>query len=94
MRPSGRRLAQQRVEEAVHAVLAREALAAGARVDIYDAMPSAGRKFLMAGKSGLNIDGREGLQKLIAEKLGYRLVDHRMELYGVRLGRPGDKSPG
>ena len=23
----------------------------------------------------------------IAEKLGYRLVDHRMELYGVRLER-------
>ena len=23
----------------------------------------------------------------IAEKLGYRLVDHRMELYGVRLDR-------
>ena len=29
----------------------------------------------------------EGLQKQIAEKLGYRLVDHRMELYGVRLER-------
>ena len=27
----------------------------------------------------------EALQKLIAEKLGYRLVDHRMELYGVAL---------
>ena len=25
----------------------------------------------------------EALQKVIAEKLGYRLVDHRMELYGV-----------
>lgn len=29
----------------------------------------------------------EALQKQIAEKLGYRLVDHRMELYGVRIGR-------
>jgi Fur family transcriptional regulator, ferric uptake regulator len=27
----------------------------------------------------------EALQKQIAEKLGYRLVDHRMELYGVAL---------
>jgi Fur family ferric uptake transcriptional regulator len=27
------------------------------------------------------------LQKVIAEKLGYRLVDHRMELYGVRIDR-------
>jgi Fur family transcriptional regulator, ferric uptake regulator len=29
----------------------------------------------------------EALQKVIAEKLGYRLVDHRMELYGVALDR-------
>lgn len=26
----------------------------------------------------------EQLQRLIAERLGFRLVDHRMELYGVR----------
>lgn len=38
---------------------AQAALAEGARVDIYDAMPSAGRKFLMAGKSGLNITHSE-----------------------------------
>ena len=29
----------------------------------------------------------EQLQKRIAEKLGFRLVDHRMELYGVTLDR-------
>jgi Fur family ferric uptake transcriptional regulator len=29
----------------------------------------------------------EHLQKAIAEKLGFRLVDHRMELYGVSLSR-------
>jgi Fur family ferric uptake transcriptional regulator len=29
----------------------------------------------------------EMLQRRIAEKLGYRLVDHRMELYGVALDR-------
>ena len=29
----------------------------------------------------------EALQKIIAEKLGFRLVDHRMELYGVALDR-------
>ncbi len=29
----------------------------------------------------------ELLQKRIAEKLGFRLVDHRMELYGVTLDR-------
>ena len=32
-------------------------------------------------------DDLEALQKLIAERLGYRLVDHRMELYGVALDR-------
>ena len=30
----------------------------------------------------------EALQKVIAEKLGFRLVDHRMELYGVAIDRP------
>ncbi|MEQ1687364.1 MAG: transcriptional repressor, partial [Sphingopyxis sp.] len=29
----------------------------------------------------------EALQRQIAERLGYRLVDHRMELYGVSLAR-------
>ena len=29
----------------------------------------------------------EALQRKIAEKLGFRLVDHRMELYGVSLDR-------
>lgn len=29
----------------------------------------------------------EQLQKQIAERLGFRLVDHRMELYGVSLSR-------
>ena len=31
----------------------------GARVDVYDAMPSLGRKFLMAGKGGLNLTHSE-----------------------------------
>lgn len=31
----------------------------------------------------------EDLQRRIAEKLGYRLVDHRMELYGVSRSRDG-----
>jgi Fur family ferric uptake transcriptional regulator len=30
-------------------------------------------------------DKIEELQRLVAEKLGYRLVDHRLELYGVPL---------
>ena len=31
----------------------------------------------------------EALQRQIAERLGFRLVDHRMELFGVRLDREG-----
>jgi Fur family transcriptional regulator, ferric uptake regulator len=32
-------------------------------------------------------DELEALQRRIAERLGFRLVDHRMELYGVALNR-------
>jgi len=32
----------------------------------------------------------ERLQRHIAERLGYRLVDHRLALYGVRLNRDED----
>lgn len=38
---------------------AEAASLAGARVAVYDAMPSAGRKFLMAGKGGLNLTHAE-----------------------------------
>ena len=31
----------------------------------------------------------ESLQRAVAQKLGYRLVDHRLELYGVPLGKKG-----
>ncbi|MEX8495295.1 TIGR03862 family flavoprotein [Sphaerotilus sp.] len=34
-------------------------LAGGARVELYDAMPSVGRKFLLAGKGGLNLTHAE-----------------------------------
>lgn len=37
----------------------------GVRVDVYDAMPSAGRKFLMAGKGGMNITHSEPLEKFL-----------------------------
>lgn len=39
-------------------------------VTIYDAMPSVGRKFLVAGKGGLNITHSEPLQKLITRYSG------------------------
>lgn len=37
----------------------------GARVDLYDAMPSAGRKFLVAGKGGLNLTHSEPFEQFI-----------------------------
>lgn len=39
---------------------------AGVKVDLYDAMPSVGRKFLMAGKGGMNITHSEPLDKFLS----------------------------
>jgi uncharacterized flavoprotein (TIGR03862 family) len=38
----------------------------GLKVDLYDSMPSVGRKFLMAGKSGLNITHSEPFEQFVA----------------------------
>lgn len=38
----------------------------GVKVNVYDAMPSVGRKFLMAGKGGMNISNAEPLDKLLS----------------------------
>jgi uncharacterized flavoprotein (TIGR03862 family) len=47
--------------------MAAELLAqGGARVTVYDAMPSAGRKFLMAGRGGLNLTHSEPLPQFMA----------------------------
>ncbi|WP_420971748.1 TIGR03862 family flavoprotein [Bradyrhizobium sp. B120] len=47
--------------------MAAETLAAGgAQVTVYDAMPSAGRKFLMAGRGGLNLTHSEPLPDFLA----------------------------
>jgi uncharacterized flavoprotein (TIGR03862 family) len=37
----------------------------GARVDVYDSMPSVGRKFLLAGKGGLNLTHSEALPQFL-----------------------------
>ena len=59
----------------------------------YEAAPEAHHDHLIDVETGKVVEfvdpELEALQKLIAEKLGYRLVDHRMELYGVRLDREG-----
>jgi uncharacterized flavoprotein (TIGR03862 family) len=39
---------------------------AGIKVNVYDAMPSVGRKFLMAGKGGMNITHAETFDKFVA----------------------------
>jgi uncharacterized flavoprotein (TIGR03862 family) len=45
---------------------AEAAIAAGAAVDVYDAMPSVGRKFLLAGKGGLNLTHAEPLDSFLS----------------------------
>ena len=45
-------------------------LQAGAQVDLYDAMPSVGRKFLLAGKGGLNLTHSEPLDAFTARYAG------------------------
>jgi uncharacterized flavoprotein (TIGR03862 family) len=46
--------------------MAAEVLAGGgARVTLYDRMPSAGRKFLLAGRGGLNLTHSEELERLL-----------------------------
>src|SRR5258706_10464691 len=48
-------------------LMAAEVLAAGgARVDLFDAMPSVGRKFLLAGKGGLNLTHGEPFEAFCA----------------------------
>jgi len=48
-------------------LMAAEVLAqGGAHVTVYDAMPSAGRKFLMAGRGGLNLTHSEPLPAFLA----------------------------
>src|SRR5947209_19455833 len=47
-------------------LMAAEVLAQGsAKVTVYDAMPSAGRKFLMAGRGGLNLTHGEALPEFL-----------------------------
>jgi len=57
----------------------------------YEAAPETHHDHLIDVETGRVIEfvdpELEQLQKQIAEKLGFRLVDHRMELYGVSLSR-------
>jgi uncharacterized flavoprotein (TIGR03862 family) len=56
-------------------LMAAEVLAQGGmHVNVYDAMPSAGRKFLMAGKGGMNITHAEAFGDFLA-RYGARRAD-------------------
>ena len=53
---------------------AETAAAAGLRVEVYDAMPSVGRKFLLAGKGGLNLTHAEPLEAFLGRYRDRRAV--------------------
>lgn len=57
----------------------------------YEAAPEAHHDHLIDVETGKVVEfvdpELEALQKEIAKKLGYRLVDHRMELYGVAIDK-------
>jgi len=56
-------------------LMAAEVLStAGVRVDLYDAMPSVGRKFLLAGKGGMNLTHAES-HELFKARYGARRID-------------------
>lgn len=60
----------------------------------YEAAPEAHHDHMIDVETGRVIEfvdpELEALQRQVAERLGYRLVDHRMELFGVRIDREGE----
>lgn len=62
----------------------------------YEAAPEAHHDHMIDVETGNVIEfvdpELEALQRQIAEKLGFRLVDHRMELFGVKIEREGETS--
>lgn len=59
----------------------------------YEEVPEEHHDHLIDLQSGQVFEFRdeqiEQLQRLVAEKLGFKLVDHRLELYGVPLNKAG-----
>lgn len=62
----------------------------------YEAAPEAHHDHMIDVETGNVIEfvdpELESLQRQIAEKLGFRLVDHRMELFGVKLDRKASEA--
>ena len=61
----------------------------------YEPAPESHHDHLIDMKTGKVIEFRseeiEALQEVISRRLGYKLVDHRLELYGVPLSSPDVK---
>ena len=72
-------------------LMAAEVLAqGGAQVRLFDAMPSVGRKFLLAGKGGLNLTHSEPHAPFVSRYAGReKPMDHVSVLHGVR--KHGDR---
>lgn len=51
---------------------AEAAVSTGAQVELYDSMPSVGRKFLLAGKGGLNLTHSEPIESFLSRYGGRR----------------------
>ena len=66
-------------------LMAAETLAAaGIAVDVYDAMPNCGRKFLIAGKGGLNLTHGEAFEPFVARYAGRAdLLRPMLEAFGA-----------
>lgn len=62
----------------------------------YEAAPEAHHDHMIDVETGTVIEfvdpELEALQRQIAERLGFRLVDHRMELFGVKIDREDGES--
>jgi Fur family ferric uptake transcriptional regulator len=69
----------------------------GAGRSRYETVPGEHHDHLIDLRTGEVIEFRdeeiERLQTAIAERLGYRLVDHRLELYGVAIATRGKTRP-
>jgi predicted flavoprotein YhiN len=55
----------------------------GVHVDVFDAMPSVGRKFLLAGKGGLNLTHSEPLESFLTR---YRAARSRVAAWLREMG--------
>lgn len=61
----------------------------------YEEIPESHHDHLIDIESGKVVEFRneqiEALQRTVAEQLGYRIVDHRLEIYAVPIKRPEGK---